>query len=76
MKPVVHCCGQEEAAQVSLPSPLLFSCSISDLDNEIARVPIKFAGDRRLGGIASTLETELQFRQILMNWEIGLEKVR
>jgi len=54
----------------------LFSGSISDLDNEIARVPIKFAGDIRQGGTASTLETELAFRQILMNSEIGLEKVR
>lgn len=54
----------------------MFSGSISILENEIARVAIKFAGDTKLGGIASTLETELEFRQILMNWEIILEKVR
>lgn len=60
---------------MSLLSPLLFGGSITDLHNEIERLPIKLAGDIRLGEIARTQEIQTESRQVLMNWEIGLEKV-
>lgn len=67
------CCGQESSLRVS-PEPSLLSGSVTDLANEIERLPIKLAGNTRLGGLACTQETEAQFGQVLMNWEIGLEK--
>lgn len=73
MKPVIDM-GRREQCRQCLPSPLLFSDSVSDLGNKIMRVLIKFAGERMLGGMANILGAELEFRWILMNWDISLGK--